>query len=93
MKKKKTQWQKLLDLIESTDINGVIHRSQVLGCVEKCPDAHRFYSVDSYRRILTVLNVLQKTSKSGCYKVISHIPEKKFSYSTARKLAYGRTTQ
>lgn len=87
---KKTQWQKLLNLIESTEINTIIKRSQVLKCAERHPNAHRNYSIDSYRRILTILGVLQETSKNGCYKVISHIPEKNwnFNYNTARKLAY-----
>jgi hypothetical protein len=89
-KKKISQWQKLLNLIESTELDTFIYRKQVLKCAEKKPNPHLFYTVDSYRRILTILNVIEETSKKGCYKVISHIPEKEFSYATARKLAYGK---
>ena len=85
---KKTKWQKLLNLIESTEIGAVIYRKQVLRCAEKNPNAHLVYSVDSYRRYLTLIKILEDTSQKGCYRVIKHIPEKEFSLNTARKLAY-----
>lgn len=89
--KKLNQWQKLLQLIESTEIGSVIYRKQILKCAEKKPNAHLCYAVDSYRRYLTLLKVLEETSKLGCYKVISHIPQKEFSKNMARKLAYAET--
>ena len=85
-----TKWQKLLCLIEKTDIDKIIYRKQILKCSEKSPNAHLCYGVDSYRRILTILKVLEETSKPGCYKVIHHIPEKEFTLTTARKLAYSK---
>ena len=88
MKKKVTQWNKLLKLINRTSIGDVISRSQVLICATKNPNPHLIYSIDSYRRILVLLNILKATPKLGRYLVEDHISDKKLTYRTARKIAY-----
>ena len=84
--KKLTQWERLVELINSTEYGNTITRIQVLQFSgQKKITPHSFYSIDSYRRILECNHVLV-TKKPGIYIVVNHEYQ---NYNQARKDAYG----
>ncbi len=89
---KKSQWNILRNLINSTEIGKTMSRQQMLKTIfsqtTSGGSAKYGYTVDVYRRSLAIIGILEIVSR-GVYKVKNHI-KSNASISQIKKAAYSR---
>lgn len=84
--KTQSKWKMLIFYINSKKIGSNLTRKELM-----CQfGIKRSTSIDSYRRLLTVIGVLERT-KQGVYTVKNHLNHNKFSYNDVKKFAYDPT--